>query len=210
MKNEKSPGSDGITVEIYKTVWDDLNQYLVDSLNVSFVNGHLTDLQKQGIISLIPKSGKDLTTLSSWRPVILLNLDYNKPTKTIANGVKNVISQIINESQTGFIKDPYIWGNVRLTFELIEYVNVNNRHGLFFYSDFEKAFDSLNHEFMFKCLNYFNFGDDLMQWVKVFYHGTNSIIINKGHFAESFQIKIGVRQGCPLSSFLWNKQWTFI
>ena len=166
MKNEKSPGSDGITVEIYKTVWDDLNQYLVDSLNVSFVNGHLTDLQKQGIISLIPKSGKDLTTLSSWRPVILLNLDYNKPTKTIANGVKNVISQIINESQTGFIKDPYIWGNVRLTFELIEYVNVNNRHGLFFYSDFEKAFDSLNHEFMFKCLKHFNFGDDLIQWVK--------------------------------------------
>ena len=42
-----------------------------------------------------------------------------------------------------------------------------------------------------------------MQWVKVFYSGTNSIIINKGHFSESFQIKIGVRQGCPLSSFLF-------
>ena len=56
MKNDKSPGSDGITVEFYKTFWDDLNQYLVDSLNFSFVNGHLTDLQKQSIISLIPKS----------------------------------------------------------------------------------------------------------------------------------------------------------
>ena len=56
---------------------------------------------------------------------------------------------------------------------------------------------------MIKCLNYFNFGDDLIQWVKVFYHGTNSIIINNGHFPESFQMKNGVRQGCPLSSFLF-------
>jgi len=59
------------SVEFYKTVWDDLNQYLVDSLNFSFVNGDLTDIQKQSILSLIPKSGKDLTTLSNWRPVTL-------------------------------------------------------------------------------------------------------------------------------------------
>ena len=80
--------------------------------------------------------------------------------------MKNVISQIINESQTGFIKGRYIGGNVRLIFELIEYVNVNNKPGLVFFSDFENAFDSLNHEFMFKCLKHFNFGDDLIQWVK--------------------------------------------
>mgnify|MGYP000104914317 FL=1 len=59
------------SVEFYKTVWDDLNQYLVDSLNFSFVNSDLTDIQKQSILSLIPKSGKDLTTLSNWRPVTL-------------------------------------------------------------------------------------------------------------------------------------------
>ena len=80
--------------------------------------------------------------------------------------MKNVISKIINESQTGFIKGRYIGGNVRLIFELIEYVNVNNKPGLFFFSDFENAFDSLHHEFMFKCLKHFNFGDDLIQWVK--------------------------------------------
>ena len=104
MKNDKSPGSDGITVEFYKTFWDDLNQYLVDSLNFSFVNGHLTDLQKQGILSLIPKSGFFLTTLSNWRSVTLLTVDYKTATKPIANRVNNVISQIINKSQTGFIK----------------------------------------------------------------------------------------------------------
>ena len=97
MKNDKSPGSDGITVAFYKTFWDDLNQYLVDSLNFSFVKGH----QKQGIISLIPKSGNDLTTLFNWRPLTLLNVDYKIATKTNAN---NGISKIINESQTGFLR----------------------------------------------------------------------------------------------------------
>ena len=102
MKNDKSPGSDGITVEFYKTFWDDLNQYLVGSLNFSFVKGHLIDLQKQGILSLIPKSGNDLTTLFNWRPLTRLNVDYKIESKTNANRVNNVISKIINESQTGF------------------------------------------------------------------------------------------------------------
>ena len=74
MKNDKSPGSDGITVEFYKTFWDDRNQYLIDSLNFS-VNRNLTDFQKQCIISLIPKS------LFNWRPVTLLNVDYKIATK---------------------------------------------------------------------------------------------------------------------------------
>jgi len=104
LKNDKSPGSDGITVEFYKTLLDDLNQYLVDSLNLSFAKGHLTDLQKQGIISLIPKSGNDLTTLFNWRPLTLLNVDYKIATKTNTNRVNNVISKIINESQTGFLR----------------------------------------------------------------------------------------------------------
>ena len=100
MKNDKSPGSDGITVAFYKTFWDDLNQYLVDSLNFSFVKGH----QKQGIISLIPKSGNDLTTLFNRRPLTLLNVVYKIATKTNENKVNNVISKKINESQTGFLR----------------------------------------------------------------------------------------------------------
>ena len=56
MKNNKSPGSDGITVEFYKMFWNKIKQYYVNSINYSYQNGHLTELQ--GIISLIPKRKK--------------------------------------------------------------------------------------------------------------------------------------------------------
>jgi len=69
MSNNKSPGSDRLTVEFYKIFWNDIKHFLIDSLNFSFEKGILTDLQIQGIISLIPKPNKHLEKLTNWRPV---------------------------------------------------------------------------------------------------------------------------------------------
>ena len=66
MQNNKSPGSDGITIEFYKIFWNDIKTHLIKSLNYSYNNENLTTLQKQGIISLIPKPGK--------KPRILIKL----------------------------------------------------------------------------------------------------------------------------------------
>ena len=88
MKNYKSPGSDGLTVEFYKAFWSYLSPYFIDSINYSFITGSLTTLQKQGLITLIPKEGKELDTLTNWRPITLLNTDYKIATKSIANRIK--------------------------------------------------------------------------------------------------------------------------
>ena len=69
MKNQKSPGSDGITTEFYKIFWNDIKEYYITSINFSFQNGELTELQKQSIITLLPKNGKDNLHLENWRPI---------------------------------------------------------------------------------------------------------------------------------------------
>ena len=66
MNNNKSPGSDGITTEFYKIFWNDIKSFYIKSLNYSFENGNLTTLQKQGIISLLPKKDKNLDNLKNW------------------------------------------------------------------------------------------------------------------------------------------------
>ena len=91
MQNNKSPGSDGISVEFYKLFWDDLSTYFIKSINYSFDIGELTVLQKQGVITLLPKQGKDLNQTGNWRPISLLNVDYKIATKTIANRIKTVL-----------------------------------------------------------------------------------------------------------------------
>lgn len=104
MENQKSPGSDGLTAEFYKTFWTILKKYLIDSLNYSYQTGKLTQLQKQAIITLLPKTNKDTTLLANWRPISLLNIDYKIATKSLANRLKKVIGEIIENTQTGFIK----------------------------------------------------------------------------------------------------------
>jgi len=54
MQNNKSPGSDGLNADFYKIIWNDIKQFLINSLNYSFDNGNLVELQKQSIITLLP------------------------------------------------------------------------------------------------------------------------------------------------------------
>jgi len=203
MKNNKSPGSDGLTIEFYKLFWNDIKQYLINSLNFSFQHGHLTPIQNQCIISLLPKKENDILYINNWRPVSLLNVDYKIATKSIANRIKIFIEKLINYDQTGFIKGRYIGENIRILNEIIDKVNENNEPGLIFFSDFQKAFDSLDHTFMFKCLETMGFSQSTINWVKLFYSNANSCITNNGYFSEFFNIKKGVRQGCPLSPSLF-------
>ena len=139
MKNQKSPGSDGITVEFYKIFWNNIKEFYVNSINYSFETGSLTELQKQSIITIIPKQNKDLTILDNWRPISLLNVDYKIATKVIANRVKHVITKIIHNSQTGFIKGRYIGENIRLLFEIIDNAEEENKPGLIFFLRFRKG-----------------------------------------------------------------------
>lgn len=69
--------------------------------------------------------------------------------------------------------------------------------------DFKKAFDSLEWSYLFNCLESFNFGQDLIRWVKVFYSNMQSCMINNGVMSNYFTLERGVRQGNPLSPYLF-------
>ena len=55
MKNNKSPGSDGLTVEFYQIFWRELKQLLIDSLNYGFTKQEMSCSQKYSIITLLYK-----------------------------------------------------------------------------------------------------------------------------------------------------------
>lgn len=104
-------------------------------------------------------------SIENCRPISLLNVDYTIATKTKANIIKRILNTLINVNQIGFIKSRYIGENVRTLVELIDETNENNNPGLIFFADFQKAFTSLNHKFIIKCLKHLNCGESLIQWI---------------------------------------------
>ena len=132
-----------------------------------------------------------------------MNTDYKIATKVIANRVKHVITKIIHNSQTGFIKGRYIGENIRLLFEIIDNPEEENKPGLIFFTDFEKAFDSIDHTYIMNCLKHFNFGEDCIKWIQLFYKDAKSCVSNNGYLSDFFPILRGVRQGCLLSTYLF-------
>ena len=71
-----------------------------------------------------------------------------------------------------------------------------------FSSDFEKAFDSTDHCFMFACLKRFGFGTQFVQWVKTLYKSTQSCVMNNGFSTGYFALERDTRQGDSLSTFI--------
>lgn len=203
MKNGKSPGIDGYTTEFYKFFWSDLKKYLMKSYNFSFDNGHLSVSQTQGMITCLPKEGKSKFYLKNWRPITLLNVDTKIISAAIANRIKPLLKTLISETQQGFIKGRYIGECTRLVYDLIEKTEEEDIPGLLVLIDFEKAFDTLEWSFMDKALNFYGFGSNICKWVKVLYANAQSCVINNGHCSNFFTIKRGVRQGDPLSPYLF-------
>ena len=186
----------------YEVFFDLLGAALLDSLNAGFESGTLSISQRPGVISLIPTDENSLTTLSNWRPVTLLNVDYKILAKVIAKRIEPVLPKLIYPDQTGFIKGRFIGQNIRLLNDLIEYTDDHKIPGILLFIDFEKAFDTTEWSFTQNVLKCFNFGLVIRKWVSVLYRGVESAVMNGGYSTSYFTVSRGVRQGCPLSPLL--------
>ena len=88
MKHSKSPGTDGFTAEFFKFFWNKLGIFVVRSLNCAFRKGELSSVQRQGVVTCIPKSDKSRDLIKNWRPISLLNVVYKIGSACIANRIK--------------------------------------------------------------------------------------------------------------------------
>ena len=202
LQNNKSPGEDGLPAEFYKFFWHDIKTQLLNAFAYSSNIGSLSITQRRGILCLIPKK-TDPLRLNNWRPLSLLNQDYKIMAKLVAERIKICLPSLIDLDQSGFLKGRFIGQNITTVFDIIHFAETENIPAILVSVDFEKAFDKLEWSFIHKCLEKYNFPPFIRQWVEILYTNIVSCVTNNGWHSDYFKLSRGVRQGCPLSPYLF-------
>ena len=152
MKYNKTPGIDGFHTEFYKMFWAKLKFFVLRAYNYSFLKGSLPLSLRQTIINCLPKGNKQQDLLKNWRPISLSSVLYKIASSSIAARLKPLLPKLIDNAQTGFIKGRFIGERTRLIYDLMNYTEQNGLDGLLMLIDFEKAFDSISWDFLYKIL----------------------------------------------------------
>ncbi len=202
LKPNKSPGIDGIIPEFYKEFWDIIKKPFMSMVQDTYIHGELPYTLRKAILALLFKKGDDFL-LKNYRPISLTNYDYKIIAFILAERLQKVIKSLIHKDQTGYVKGRFIGTNARLIQDYFDFCENYQIPGLLVCLDFEKAFDSLEWNFMISVLKKFNFGPKFIKWVEILYNQPIISIKNNGWLSKDIYLKRGVRQGCPLSSLLF-------
>jgi Reverse transcriptase (RNA-dependent DNA polymerase) len=154
---KSAAGSDKLSNNFIKTFRHIIRQPLYDVSKSGLENNDLPDAFMTADIKLIPKKG-DLTQIKNWRPISLLSNLYKIVSRAINIRLKKIAPRILSRAQKGFCPNKYMHEVIINSIERINYCNDNNISGVMISADLSKAFDSVSHEFMEKCYDFYRFG----------------------------------------------------
>ena len=201
LQSGKSPGLDGFPIEFYKEYW-----HLIQNLFMAYVNEVLetgiSNSRNVSVIKLIYKKTGEIFLLTNFRPISLINTDVKIITKVLTERLLYKLPSIIHSTQTA-VYGRKIDQNIHLVRDLIDLANKNDEPAAFIFLDQEKAFDRVNHNFLFQTMEAFGIGQKFIKWVSTIYKNASSVLCVNGHFSEKIPLKRRVRQGCPLSALLY-------
>ncbi len=154
----KAPGSDGLTGDFFKHFWENIRKLLHQVFPEMFETYILPPSIRQRMMVSSPKPNKDPRLTENRRPITLRNSDYKLLTYIFTSRLQTGISNLISETQSGFLRGRSVHNNIRLVMDIIEYRDLIEDDGFILFLDFYKAFNSVEHPFMFAVLEHLGFG----------------------------------------------------
>jgi ribonuclease HI len=189
MKNK--PGFD--IVKTLTTLFQDIQENGVDE-RLNFAEGWMCPIFKK----------KDPTDISNYRPITVLNTDYKILTKTLGLQLLEPADKMIHEDQAGFMPGRSIFNHIRLAKAIISYADISEEDGAIVALDQEKAYDKIQHGYLWRVLEAFSIPLPFIKIVKSLYQNAQTRVAINGILSRPFRVTRGVRQGDPLSCPLFD------
>ena len=204
MKPYKAPGCDGIHVGFYQRFWLVVGDSVKNKVKKIFANQKVPDVLNQTLIVLIPKQlGPE--TVSQYRPISLCNTVYKIVTKILVHRLRPLLPKLISPMQAAFLEGRRGSDNIIIAQELI--YSLRNRRGRDGYMvvkiDLEKAYDRLEWSFIRMVLTHFGFPDNIINLILSCVSTTSTSLLFNGSKLQPFCPSRGIRQGDPISPYLF-------
>jgi len=197
-----SSGWDGISYKVIKVFFNLLGPIMVKMAKECFDSGILNNTFRMGLITLIPKKG-EATKIEDWRPITLLSCGYKIISGSIADRMEGTLGKIIGRAQKGFLRKKCMGTCVVNIMDRIAGAWSANEPLGILCVDFNKAFDSVEHVFINRVMEFFKYGPRFTGMVMTLLRGrTSRITVNNG-YTESFNIERGTPQGDRISPFIF-------
>ena len=196
LANDKSSGLDGIPADFWKVFWPKIKDFYFEVIQECIKEGKLFMTAREGIISLLEKSGQDTMRLKHWRPLTLLNSDNKIYSKALAKRLQKMQHSLINPEQTGFVKQRQLSTNIIKIMEILNHCDSEGIDRALIGFDFLKAFDTVEWSSIFHALQVFGFGLKYIEMVKLLFTNPKICAYNNGYLSEFIYPTRGCRQGC--------------
>ena len=190
LKNNKTPGTDGLPIEFYKMFYPKIKKILLNLYISGYEESSLNSSAMKGILNLIPKPGRDPRDINNLRPITLLNVDYKIIEKVLAMRMEQAMHDIIHVDQKGFLKGRRISSNIRKILDIIFQADEKKLNAIILSLDYRKCFDMISFDAIIGALEFFHFPPYIVEWTKTLYTDYTVKIQNNGYFSEDIYREI--------------------
>ncbi|KAL4310832.1 hypothetical protein GQ457_01G001810 [Hibiscus cannabinus] len=202
-EGSKAPGPDGFNMSFIKKFWKVLKTDFLDFFS-KFHSSKIIDFSfNHSFITLIPKKLNPIF-IEDFRPISLVGCVYKLLAKVLARRLGNVSENIIGDNQFAFCPGKQILDCVLIANETIDFVKRSGAQSLVFKADFQKAYGSVDWDFLVLIMRKTGFGQCWCNWIITCLSTASVSVLVNGSPTNPFAIGRGLRQGCPLSPLLFN------
>ena len=204
LPSESSPGPDRLSYRFWKNL-PRSDSLLAEIINICLKNNRIPGPWKESLTVLIYKKG-DHKDPSNWRPISLQCTIYKIFTAVLARRLAEfcIEGNIISPFQKGFMPYEGCFEHTFMMTSLLEDSKRNCKDLYTVWFDLENAFGSVLHSVLFDMMSRLEIPNSFISLCKDIYSGSLSRIRTGSGYTDTIPLRMGVKQGCPLSPLLFN------